>query len=62
MPALLWRLLDEHREDMRDIGDEATTAKDVKLSELFTHYDRMDKLDSFPVREVIEYALNTVHE
>ena len=60
MSDLLWKLLDEHREDMRDSGDADATAKDVKLPELFN--DLMDKLDSLSVREVIEYALNTVHD
>ena len=62
MPALMWRLLDEHMEDMKDNGDEDATAKDVKLSELLTHSDFLDKLDNFFVRKVLEYALNTVHE
>jgi hypothetical protein len=59
MSTLFWKLLEKHKEDMRDSGDADATAKDVKLSELFTHNDMMDKLDSFSVREVIEYALNT---
>ena len=49
-------------EEMKDIGEEEATAKDVKLSELLTHNDLMDKLGSFSVREVLEYAINTVHE
>ncbi len=49
-------------EDLKDIGDEDATAKDVRLSEPLTHGDLMDKLNNFSVREVIEYALNTVYE
>ena len=62
MFALLWRLLDEHMEDMKDSGDEDATNKDMKLSEMLTHNDLMDTLDNFSVREVLEYDLNTVHE
>jgi hypothetical protein len=62
MFVLLWRLLDKHMENMQDNGDEDATAKDVKFSELLTHSDLMDKLDNVSVREVLEYALNTVHE
>jgi hypothetical protein len=49
-------------EDIKGNGGEDATNKDVILSELLTHVDLMDKLDIFSVREVIEYALNTVHE
>jgi secreted Zn-dependent insulinase-like peptidase len=52
----------EHKEDMNDNGDVDATAKDVKLSELLTHNDFMDKLDNFSVRKVLKYALKTVHE
>jgi hypothetical protein len=47
---------------MKESGDEDAKAKDVKLSEMLTHSDLMDKLDKFPVREVLEYVLNTVQE
>jgi hypothetical protein len=62
MLALLWKLLDEYLEEMKDIGDEAATSKDVRLSELLTHADLMDNIDGMSVREILEYALNTVHE
>jgi hypothetical protein len=62
MSALLWKLLDEYMEEMKDIGDEAATSKDIRLSELLTHADLMDKIDIMSLRETLEYALNTVHE
>ena len=62
MSALIWKLLDEYMEEMKDNGDDAATASDVRLSEMRTHSDLMYKLDNMPVREVLEYALNTVHE
>jgi len=36
MFALLWKLLDEYTEEMKDNGDDAATANDVRLSELLT--------------------------
>ncbi len=62
MSALLWKLLDEYREETKDSGDEAATSKDVRLSELLTHADLMDNIDNMSVRETLEYALNTVRE
>ena len=62
MVALPWKLLDEYMEDMKDIGDEVATSKNVRLSELLTHADLMDKINMMSVRETLENALNTVHE
>jgi hypothetical protein len=61
MSAILWRLLDFHvagadPNDARDIN------KEVRLSELLTHADLTDKLENMSKRELLEYALNTVHE
>jgi hypothetical protein len=53
MFALLWKLLDEYMEEMKDSGDEAATSKDVRLSELLTHADLMDKIDNMSVRETL---------
>ena len=48
---------------MKDNGNEAATSKDdVRLSELLTHADLMDKIDNMSMREILEYALKTVHE
>ena len=62
MSALLWKLLDEYMEEMKDIGDEAATSKDIRLSELLTHADLTDKIDIMSLRETLKYALDTVHE
>jgi hypothetical protein len=37
-------------------------SKEGRLSELLTHADLMDKLDDMSEREMLEHALNTVHE
>jgi sulfur transfer protein SufE len=42
--------------DLRDCN------KEVRLSELLTHADLSDKLDDMTDRELLEYALNSVHE
>ena len=62
MFALLYELLDEYKEKMKGNGDEAATAKDDRVSELLTHADIMNKIDIMSVREILEYALNTVYE
>ena len=62
MSAMLWKLLDHHREDMSSSGDEKATAKDVRLSELLSYTDLVDKLEVMSVREILELALNTTHE
>jgi len=53
MSALLWKLKDEYMEEMKDSGDVAATSKDVRLSELLTHADLMDKIDNMSVRETL---------
>ena len=62
MSAMLWKLLDHHRDEMSQSGDEKATAKEVRLSELLSYSDLTDKLESMSVREILEFALNTVHE
>ena len=62
MSVLMWKLLDEYREEMKDNCDEAATFKDVRLSELLTHAYLMDKIHNMAMRETLEYALNTVDE
>ncbi len=62
MCALLWKLLDDYMEEMRDTGDDAATTKDVRLAELLTHSNPLDKLNIISVREVLECSLNTVYE
>jgi len=61
MSAILWKLLDYHAA-MADPHDAKKGSKLVKLSELLTHADLTDKLDDMSERELLEYALNTVHE
>jgi hypothetical protein len=62
MSALLWNFLDEYKGEMKNIGDDAGTSKDVRLSELVTYTDLIGKIDNMQVRETLEYALITVHE
>jgi hypothetical protein len=62
MSALLWKLLDKYREEMKDNGEEAATSKDVRLSELLKHADLMDTVDNMSVRGTLECAINTVPE
>ncbi len=47
---------------MAQSGDAKATTKEVRLSELLSHSDLVDKLEDMSVREILEYALNTVHE
>ncbi len=61
MSAILRRLLDYHVA-MSDPNDAKERSKEVQLSELLTHTDLSDKLDNMSERELLEYALNTVHE
>ena len=61
MSAILWRLLDYHAA-IADPNDAKEGSKEVPLSELLTHADFTDKLDDMSERELLEYALNTVHE
>ena len=61
MATILWRLLDYHAA-MTDLNDAKEGNKEVRLSELLTHADLTDKLDDMSERELLEYALNTVHE
>ena len=60
MLAILWRLLDYHaaEADPKDLRD---CSKEVRLSELLTHAELIDKLDDMTERELLEYALNVVH-
>jgi hypothetical protein len=62
MSSMLWELLDHHRDDMSQSGDAKATAKEVHLSELLSYSDMVDKLENMSVREILEFALNTVHE
>ncbi len=43
-------------------NDAKEGSKEVRMSELLTHADFTDKLDDMSERELLEYALNTVHE
>jgi len=61
MSAILWRLLDFHVAEA-DPDDVRERSKEVRLSELLTHVDLMDKLEDMSERKLLEYALNTVHE
>jgi hypothetical protein len=47
---------------MANSGDSAATDRDVRLGELYTHKALMDRIDEMSVRELLEYALNFVHE
>ena len=47
---------------MADPHDAKEGSNEVRLSELLTHADLTDKLDDMSERELLEYALNTVHE
>jgi hypothetical protein len=61
MSAILTRLMDYHAA-MADPNDAKDGYKEVHLSELLTHANLTDKLDDMSERELLEYALNTVHE
>ena len=61
MSEILWRLLDFHVAKA-DPNDARENIKEVRLSELLTHADISDKLEDMSERELLEYALNTVHE
>jgi hypothetical protein len=61
MSAILWRLLDYHAA-VADPNDTKEGSKEVRLSELLTHADLTDKLEDMLERELLVYALNTVHE
>jgi hypothetical protein len=61
MSALLRRLLDFYV-TKSDSNNAKESSKEVRLSELLTHADLTDKLDDMSERELLEYALNTVHE
>ena len=64
MSAILWRLFDNFRDEAEANGeaDVSIISKDVRLGELFSYSDLMDKIDDMSPRELFEYALNTVHE
>ena len=47
---------------MANSGDMEAIEKDVRLGELYTDKDLMDCIDEMSVRELLEYALNFVHE
>jgi len=47
---------------MANFGDPEEADKDVRLGELYTHKALMDRIDEMSVRELLEYALNFVHE
>ena len=36
--------------------------KDARMGELYTHKVLMDRIDEISVRELLEYALNYVHD
>jgi len=56
-----WKLLD-YRVAMSDPTDAKGRVKEVRLSELLlTHADLANNLDDILERELLEYALNTVH-
>ena len=59
---MMWKLLDHRKDEMANSGDDATTAKDVRMPKLPTYGDMMDKLDNLSVRELAEYAPNTAHD
>jgi hypothetical protein len=61
MSAILWRLLDFHAA-VADPNDAKEYSKEVRLSELLTHADLSNKLGDMTERELLKYALNTVHE
>ncbi len=61
MSAIMWRLLDFHAAEA-DPNDARESSKEVRLSELLTHADLADKWEDISERELLEYALDTVHE
>ena len=63
MSAILWKLHDAFRLEAELAGGSAEEiAKDVALGELFTHNALMDRIDTMSTRELLDYALNMVHE
>jgi hypothetical protein len=61
MSAILWSLIDFLVTEA-DPNDAKESNKEVRLLELLTHADLTDTLDDMSERELLEYALNTVHE
>ena len=61
MSAILWRLLDYHVR-AADPDDEKESSKEVRLAELHTHADLIEKMDEMSERDLLEYALNSVNE
>jgi hypothetical protein len=62
LSEILWRLLDVFRLSMANSGNPETIDKDVRLGEFYAHKALMDRIDEMPVWELMEYALNFVHE
>ena len=63
MSAILWKLHDAFQTEAESAsGNEADIAKDVALGELFTNNALMDRIDTMSIREMLDYALNMVHE
>ena len=61
MSAILWKLLDYYAA-MAYPNDANERSKEVWRTKLLTHADLTDKLDDMLEREMLEYALNTIHE
>jgi hypothetical protein len=61
MSTILRRLLNYHAA-MTDPNDAKEGSNEVRLSELLTHAKLKDKLDDMSERELLEYALNTIHD
>jgi len=62
LSEILWRLLDAFRLSMANSREPEAADKDVRMEEIYTHKALMVRIDEMLVRELLEYALNFVHE